>query len=161
MICDMMKNELDLHFFKSWIKGFEKGLNSLDEVNKICLLKECARSCANTGVLEKHQKLYEAVNHNLDEYYRRLNETGDVVGEVIISGKEYIITYPECGCDLHMSCDLDSVSLCECSRQSILYVEQSVTNKIIAVERLESVLAGDEVCKFRIRIEDLPEKQKL
>ena len=151
----MMKNELDLHFFKSWIKGFEKGLDSLDEVNKICLLKECAKSCANTGILEKHQKLYEAVNHNLDEYYRRLNETGNVIGEVIVSGKEYMITYPECVCDLHMSCGLASVSLCECSRQSILYVEQSVTNKIITVERLESVLAGDEVCTFRIRFEDL------
>ena len=51
----MMKNELDSHFFKSWMKGFEKGLDALDEKNKICLLKECARSCANTGVLEKHQ----------------------------------------------------------------------------------------------------------
>ena len=150
----MIKNELDPHFFKSWMKGFEKGLNSLDEVNKICLLKECARSCANTGVLEKHQKLYEAVNHNLDEYYRRLNETGNAIGEVIISGKEYMITYPECGCDLHTSCALTSVSLCECSRQSILYVEQSVTNKIITVDRLESVLAGDKECKFRIRFED-------
>ncbi len=151
----MMKNELESQFFKSWMKGFEKGLDSLDEVNRICLLKECARSCANTGVLEKHQKLYEAVNHNLDEYYRRLNETGDVTGEVIISGKEYMITYPECGCDLHTSCGLTSGSLCECSRQSILYVEQNVTNKTITVERLESVLAGDEVCKFRIRFEDL------
>ena len=151
----MIKNELNPHFFNCWIKGFEKGLDSLDEVNKICLLKECARSCANTGVLEKHQKLYEAVNHNLDEYYRRLNETENVIGEVIISGKEYIITYLECGCDLHTSCGLTSVSLCECSRQSILYVEQSVTNKTITVERLESVLAGDEVCKFRIRFEDL------
>ena len=150
----MMKNELDSQFFKSWIKGFEKGLDSLDEINRICLLKECARSCANTGVLEKHQKLYEAVNHNLDEYFRRLNETGNVIGEVIISGKEYVITYPECGCDLYASCGLASVSLCECSKQSILYVEQNVTNKIITVERLESVLAGDEVCKFRIRFED-------
>ena len=150
----MMNNEFDVQFFKSWIKGFEKGLDSLDEVNKICLLKECAKSCANTGVLEKHQKLYEAVNHNLDEYYRRLNETGDVTGEVIISGKEYMITYSECGCDLHTSCGLNSGSLCECSRQSILYVEQSVTNRTIIVERLESVLAGDEVCKFRIRFED-------
>ncbi|MDE5597850.1 MAG: hypothetical protein K2J04_08455, partial [Lachnospiraceae bacterium] len=92
--------------------------------------------------------------HNLDEYYRRLNVTGNVVGEVIISGKEYIISYPECGCDLHTSCGLASVSLCECSRQSILYIEQSVTNKIITVERLKSVLANDKVCRFRIRFED-------
>lgn len=91
------------------------------------------------------------MNHNCDEYYRRINETGDVIGEVIISGKEYTITYPECGCDLHVSCGLASASLCECSRQSILYVEQNVTNKSIAVERLSSVLAGDKVCKFRIR----------
>lgn len=153
LICNMTKNELDSAFLESWFEGFQRGLDSLDEVNKICMLKECARNCANTGVLEKHQRLYEAVNHNRDEYYRRLSETGNIIGEVIISGKEYTITYPECGCDLHMSCGLSTVSLCECSRQSILYVEQSVTNKIINVERLKSVLAGDKVCKFRISFE--------
>lgn len=148
----MVKNELDSNFFKSWMKGFEKGLNSLDEENKICLLKQCAKSCADTGVLEKHQKLYEAVNHNRDEYYSRLNETGNVIGEVVFPGREYIVTYPECGCDLYTFCGLSSVSLCECSRQSILYVEQSVTGENITVERLESVLDGGKVCKFRIRI---------
>lgn len=148
-------DELDSVFFRSWMKGLEKGLDSLDEVNRTCLLKHCAKSCADTGVLEKHQKLYDAVNHDRDAYYRRLSETGRVTGEVSISGKEYILTYPECGCDLHMSCGLSSDSLCECSRQSILYVEQSVTNESISVEQLASVLAGDKVCRFRIRFEGL------
>lgn len=150
----MIKNEQDLEFFKNWLKGFERGLDALDEVNKINLLKYCARNCANTGVLEKHQKLYEMVNHNRDEYYRRLNETGDVIGEVIISGKEYMMIYPKCGCDLHTSCHLSSPSLCECSRQSILYVEQSITNEIITVERLESILEGHKICKFKIKFKN-------
>ena len=50
----MINIELDIEFFKNWLKGFEKGLDTLDEVNKINLLKHCARNCANTGVLEKH-----------------------------------------------------------------------------------------------------------
>lgn len=151
----MIKSRLDSDFFKCWMKGFEKGLDSLDEESRSCLLKQCAIQCANTGVLEKHQKLYDAVNHNRDEYYRRLGETGKVTGEVIVSGKEYIITYPECGCDLHMACGLTSVSLCECSRQSILYVEQSVMKESITVERIESVLSGDSVCRFRISFDGL------
>lgn len=65
-----------------------------------------------------------------------------------------MIIYPKCGCDLHVSCNLSSVSLCECSKQSILYVEQSVTNKIITVERLESILEGHKMCKFKIKFEN-------
>ena len=55
------------------------------------------RKCADTGVLQSYLKLYEAVGGDRDAFYGRLNEPGGVRGEVVVSGREYIISFPECG----------------------------------------------------------------
>ena len=44
-------------FFCQWFKGFEKGLDEMDLDSRDCLLKHCAKCCADTGVLQSYLKL--------------------------------------------------------------------------------------------------------
>ncbi|MBQ8617095.1 MAG: hypothetical protein IJ418_06225 [Clostridia bacterium] len=142
---------MDKSFFCQWFKGFESGLEELDVDSRSRLLSHCARRCADTGILQAHLKLYQAVNGDRDAFYSRLSETGDVRGEIVVPNKEYFIYFPKCACDIHTDFGVDSANLCECSRQSIMYVAASVWHDSkIQVEQIETILSGDSQCKFRI-----------
>lgn len=143
---------MDRKFFCQWFKGFENGLDEIDMDSRSCLLKHCARYCADTGVLQSHLKLYQTVNGNRNEFYSRLSETGNVRGEIVVPDKEYFIYFPECACDIHTAGGVNTPNLCECSRQSIIYVGESIWNENkLYVEQVETILSGDAECKFRIR----------
>lgn len=138
-------------FFCQWFKGFEKGLDEMDSDSLGCLLKHCAKCCADTGVLQNYLKLYQNVNGERDAFYSRLSEIGNVRGEIVVPDKEYFICFPECACDIHTVFGVNTANLCECSRQSILYVGKSVwSDSKIRVEQVETILSGDAECKFRV-----------
>ena len=142
---------MDDSFFCQWFKGFEKGLDEIDADSRSCLLKHCAKHCADTGILQSYLKLYQTVNGDRDAFYSRLSETGSVCGEVVISNKEYLVHFPECACDIHTAFGINTASLCECSRQSIIYVAECVwRDSGIRVEQEETILSGAAECRFRI-----------
>lgn len=147
----MEENVMDKKFFCQWFKGFAEGLDEMDSDSRSRLLKHCAKCCADTGVLQAHLKLRQAVDGNRDEFYRRLGELGNVRGEIAVPGKEYFISFPDCACDVHTAGGVDSPSLCECSRQSILYVAERVwEGSKIQVEQIETALSGGTECRFKI-----------
>lgn len=142
---------MDKSFFCQWFMGFEKGLDQIDSDSRSCLLKHCAKHCADTGVLQSYLKLYQAVNGDRDAFYGRLGETGSVRGEVVVSNKEYLICFPKCACDLHAEFGVNTANLCECSRQSIIYVAKSVwRDDKTSVRQEGTILSGDAECRFRI-----------
>jgi len=138
-------------FFCQWFQGFEKGLDEIDADSRSCLLKHCAKHCADTGILQSYLKLYQTVNGDRDAFYSRLDETGSVRGEVVVSNKEYLVYFPECACDIHTAFGINTANLCECSRQSIIYVAKCVwPDSGIQVEQEETILSGNAECRFRI-----------
>ena len=142
---------LDSAFFRCWFRGFEDGLEAMDDEARRHLLAHCARQCAGTGVLQSCLRHYEAVGGDRDAFYRRLSEIGNVRGEVILSGKEYAVCFPDCACDLHTECGVDTPLLCECSRQSILYVAETVWKAHnVRVESEGTLLSGAPECRFRL-----------
>ena len=142
---------MDDSFFCQWFKGFEKGIDEMDSCSRSGLLKHCAMHCADTGVLQSYLELYQAVNGDRDAFYSRLSETGCVRGEVVVSNKEYRIYFSECACDIHTHFGIHTANLCECSRQSIIYVAKRVwPDSRIRVEQEETILSGDTKCRFRI-----------
>lgn len=142
---------MDKEFFCTWLKGFEKGLDEMTSESRSRLLRHCAKQCADTGVLQAYQKLHQDVNGNRDTFYSRLSELGNVCGEIIVPDKEYRICFPECACDLYCTGGIRSPHLCECSRQSILYVAESIwTGCKLHVEQDGTILSGDKECQFRI-----------
>ena len=142
---------MDNSFFCQWFNGFEKGLDEMDSCSRSSLLKHCAKHCADTGVLQSYLELYQAVKGDRDAFYSRLSETGSVRGEVVESNKEYLICFPECACDIYTHFGIHTANLCECSRQSIIYVAKSVwPGSRIRVEQEKTILSGDAECRFRI-----------
>ena len=145
---------MDKDFFRAWFRGFEKGLGEMDAASRSRLLAQCARQCAGTGVLQAHLRHFRAVGGDRDEFYRRLSETGNVRGEVIVPGREYRVCFPDCACDLHTACGVDTPLLCECSRQSVFYVAQTVWKDCgVQVENEGTVLSGCPECRFRLIFE--------
>ncbi len=148
---------MDDQFFCKWLKGFEKGLDEMDAESRSRLLRHCARQCAETGVLQAYLRLHRDVGGDRDAFYRRLCETGKVRGEVVVPGREYRICFPYCACDLHTAGGVNTPHLCECSRQSILYVAQTVwKERNVRVESEGTVLSGAAECRFRIIFGETP-----
>ena len=104
--------------------------------------------------MQLYLKLYQTVNGDRNEFYSRLSEIGNVRGEIVVPDKEYFIYFPECACDIHTAGGVNTPNLCECSRQSIIYVAESIWNESkLHVEQVETILSGDAECKFRIRFD--------
>ncbi len=145
---------MDKGFICIWLRGFEKGLSELDAKSRSNLLKHCARQCADTGVLQSYLRLHRTVDGDRDAFYSRLSELGNVRGEVIVPGQEYRICFPECACDLHTAGRVNTPCLCECSRQSILYVAETIWKGCrLQVEQEGTILSGDAECRFSILFE--------
>ncbi len=84
-------------------------------------------------------------------FFSRLNEIKDVDGSVIEAGKVFDIIFKNCSCDLHTKAKMNSCRLCECSRQSIICeMKELVPTKDFEVQKMESVLDGNQRCRFRI-----------
>ncbi len=142
---------MDKEFYMTWFQGFEKGLEDMDSKSVSNLLSNCAKACANTGVLQMHRHHYENVNKDRDQYYSTLEQLGGVRGEIIVPGKEYVVIFPDCTCDLHANGLINTAKLCECSRQSILYIAKQLWgDEMIDVECIETILSGANECRFRI-----------
>ena len=61
----------------------------------------------------------------------------------------------ECTCGLHKQGYVSTPLLCECSRQSILYVLHSLwKDRTFRVTICESILRGDQHCKMQIETID-------
>lgn len=149
---------MDEKFFCRWFRGFERGLDAMDADGRRCLLRHCAKQCADTGVLQAYLRLYQDVEGDRDEFYRRLSETGGVRAEIVVPGREYEICFPDCACDIHTAGGVNTPHLCECSRQSILYVAQTVWRTDgVQVEAKGTVLSGAKECRFRVTFRQQPD----
>jgi len=126
-------------------------MEALDSKSHGYIFRQCAKACADTGILQSYQNLYQEVGGNRDLFYSKIGEFGGVYGEVVQSNRIYDVCFPTCTCDLHATGGVDTPCLCECSRQSILYVGESIWGKnTFQVECLGTILSGDRECRFRV-----------
>lgn len=134
-----------------WFKGFEKGISCLDPEQRASFFSECGKNCVKCGTLQIYQKLYEKANGNLDTFFLEANELPGVRSEIIEKGTVYYLYFMECTCMLHQQGYVSTPLLCECSKQSILYVLRSLwKDKTFRVTIRESILRGGQHCIMRI-----------
>ena len=138
-------------FFESWFQGFDKGLEQLSTQECARLFSECAAQCGKDALKYLYQDLFKDCDGDLDAFFSRLGQINGVDGRVVENGCVYEIIFKSCGCDLHTEGKVNSVRLCECSRQSILWILKAlVPDRAFSVERMESILDGSKICRFRI-----------
>ncbi len=134
-----------------WFKGFEKGLARLSTEQRAAFFSECGKNCVKSGVLPIYKALYESAGGDLDSFFLKANELPGVKCEVIEKGHVYHLHFMECTCELCRKEYVSTPLLCECSRQSILYVLHSLwKGRTFHVTLCGSILQGDKVCKMRI-----------
>ncbi|NLP16355.1 MAG: hypothetical protein GX379_04890 [Clostridiales bacterium] len=140
-------------FVKEWFSWFEKGIEQVDQKEKEKLFSVCGMHCAETGVIKLYKDIYDKSCNNLDTFFGKFEDMKYVKGKVITPGKVYEIIFPDCYCDLYTKGYVHTDSICECSRQSILYVLKTLNSENeYEVEKLSTVISGDKECRFRVTI---------
>ena len=118
-----------------WFKGFEKGIAKLTAGQREQFFSECGKNCVQCGTLQ----------------VSKANELPGVRCETINKGSVYDLYFMECTCGLHKQGYVSTPLLCECSKQSILYVLQSLwKDRTFQVTICESILRGSLHCRMRI-----------
>ena len=134
-----------------WFKGFEKGISCLSPEQLPSFFSECGKNCVNYGTLQIYKELYEKANGDLDTFFQEADKLPGVRSEIIEKGSVYHLYFMECTCMLHRQGYVSTPLLCECSKQSILYVLHSLwKDKAFRVTICESILRGDQHCKMQI-----------
>jgi hypothetical protein len=138
---------------KYWFKGFENAIAHMKQEERESLFCECGKNCADRWVLNLYRDLYNKVNGDMDLFFTYINGGEDVKGEIVEPSKKYNLFFTKCLCDLHNAGYVNNPCLCECSRQSIIYVFNTLMpNKNFNVEICSTVLGGRDECKFSITI---------
>ena len=107
------------------------------------------------GTLQIYQELYEKANGDLDTFFSEADKLPGVKSKTIEKGSVYHLLFMECTCMLHRQGYVSTPLLCECSKQSILYVLHSLwKGKTFRVTICESILRGNQHCKMRIETTD-------
>ena len=135
----------------NWFKGFEDGIAKLSEEQRETFFRECGRNCVQCGTLQVYKDLYEQAAGDLDRFFAIADEQPGVRCETVEKDAVYNLYFLECTCELHKRGYVSTPLLCECSRQSILYVLQSLwKDRTFQVTICESILRGCQHCKMRI-----------
>ena len=135
----------------NWFKGFEDGIAKLSEDQRETFFRECGRNCVQCGTLQVYKDLYEQAAGDLDRFFAIADEQPGVRCETVEKDAVYNLYFLECTCELHKRGYVSTPLLCECSRQSILYVLQSLwKDRTFQVTICESILRGRQHCKMQI-----------
>lgn len=135
----------------NWFKGFEDGIAKLSEEQRETFFRECGRNCVQCGTLQVYKDLYEQAAGDLDRFFAIADEQPGVRCETVEKDAVYNLYFLKCTCELHKRGYVSTPLLCECSRQSIIYVLQSLwKDRTFQVTICESILRGSQHCKMRI-----------
>jgi hypothetical protein len=138
---------------KDFLKTLEDGIAELPQAEQAKIFRPCAENCAKGFVLTEMRRQFEECGSSLDEQYKKYGNTEFFYADIIEPGHVYEMGYPRCLCPLVEAGFVKSAVHCECSRQSIIFVLQSLLpDKEIEVETIETVLSGATKCKFRVTI---------
>ena len=142
---------MDTKFFNKWFKGLNDGLEKMDTEECSRLFSKCAQKCACDALKYFYRDLFSECNGNLDKFFLQVNEQKELAGKVIEPGKVYELIFTKCGCPLYTEAEIKSSKLCECSRQSMIYVFQTlVPDRKFKIECIETILSGNSRCCYRI-----------
>ncbi|MFA9380020.1 MAG: hypothetical protein ACERKO_03065 [Acetanaerobacterium sp.] len=135
----------------NWFIGFEKGIAVLDKSQQEKFFCECGKNCVQQGLLGFYQDLYNAVEGDINSFFERLNNTSGFKSEIIELDKSYYLYFEKCSCALHTEGYVHIPLLCECSRQSVMFVMNTLwKDKHFDVEICSTILRGAKECKLRI-----------
>ena len=132
-----------------WITCLIAGLDENVEKERIVkVLEQCGRQCQSESFINKTRNIYQK-SKNTDEF---LDKLGKVYKHLHREGDNVYIIYPKCFCSFvnKISPGKLSATYCNCSRGWAKALFEGAMGKPVDVIMEESIVNGDEKCKFRI-----------
>ena len=132
-----------------WITCLMDGLDKhVDEETKAVILEQCGRQCQSQSFVEKARRIYKK-SQNVEEF---LNAFSEVYKNLQVNGNDIYIVYPRCYCSFvnKIPSGTLSATYCNCSRGWAKELFEKVLGRSVEVVMEESIVNGDQQCKFRI-----------
>jgi len=147
-----MKEE-NLDQARKYFNDIEKQISLLPKDQQGVIFKKCAVNCVTMYVLPMLRDRKEKCKGDLDLFFSEQENSEYSFQSVIEKGRIYEMGYPRCLCFMHDMGFAKSMTHCECSRQSILFVlHELFPDKDFVVETISTVLGGADKCTFRITV---------
>ena len=165
---EQITEKTDKRKIAEWVKGAMERLDALvDERTRVQIMKNCGYNCAevNRRVIERavaRRKKYKSVDEFLEAEQRkpmkgtRLAREGNILYQ-FYTPQEY--TRPKglirCYCDLVSGLpaeDKISITYCNCSKGFVEKFWESVLERPVEVDLIQSAVSGAKECKFAIHL---------
>ena len=138
-----------------WFSGFEKGVETMAPQQRETFFCECGKNCVQQGTLDFYRQLHDDAAGDLDAFFQKANEIPGLQAEILVPGRQYKFCFAACTGMLHTRGYVNTPQLCECSRQSVLFVLRTLwPDKEFSVDLTASILRGDDLCRLEIRAQD-------
>jgi predicted hydrocarbon binding protein len=134
---------------KKWIQQVTKGLHdNVDEATCTKILEACGRRCTPTRLIEKGKEIYES-SRDIGEFLARFS---DVFERLQIEDDAIYVVYPQCFCEQIRGIPIEQLpdSYCNCSVGWIKELFEGAIGRPVAVERVETIIAGGKECRFKV-----------
>lgn len=146
--------EPGLHeFLGYWFEGWQRGMDTLDEVSRDRVFHECGKACARSYTAQVFREARQngadmpSFLHNLTQRFpsARYEWDGDRTIHVI---------YAQCGCDLVRLGLIRSGEFCECSAANLRENFEQVLESSVHVTIEDSILRGGSQCVLTVSLEN-------
>ena len=120
--------------------------------NAKLVMESCGQQCIGQSILEKARALHKDTR-NLDEYLGKLNEAQIGGGKLRRDNNVIYASYERCYCgSVSKTHSPISPIYCQCSCGWYKKLFETILDKPVKVELLDSIIHGAEICQFIIHI---------
>ena len=134
---------------QAWIADVVRGIEeNTDAATCARILESCGRQCAPASLIKKAKEIYKN-SGGVPEFLARLGEVFDALQ---IEDDAVYVVYPRCYCTQIAGAPTDDVpdAYCNCSVGWIREVFEQAMGRPVKVERVKTVVSGDDECRFRV-----------
>jgi predicted hydrocarbon binding protein len=133
-----------------WIKELLNNLDSsLDEEKRQSIIEKCGPKCPFSHMPNDELMKLRNASKTEKQFLEKLSKRWHLKHV----NSEYYVVFDKCYCPL-MQNDLENASktMCYCTLGSLKHKFKISLGREVEVEMLKTVLAGDDECKFKIKV---------
>lgn len=133
-----------------WIKRVVEGIDEqTDEATCAKILERCGRDCTPESLIEKARRIYR----KRKDVGAFLAEFSEVFEAIQVEDDAIYVVYPRCFCEQIAGVAPEEVpdAYCNCSRGWIMELFERATGQRVEVMPLETIVRGDDRCRFSVR----------
>ena len=136
-----------------WIKELIKNLDEhVDESTKEKILGACGEKCPFTHLTDEKLLQIKKSSRNDIDFLNNLCDQWRMVNQ----DEQFYVVFDQCYCPM-VSEDIQGASktLCYCTLGNLRHKFTIGLNQEVEIEMLKSILAGDDECRFHIKLQNV------